>query len=258
MSYDNGRIAQEGSSLGFAAQWKRGGRFKVRGHSQSVMEVCLRRSMAQLRRRILFFAWRTKKDIEFAMPRSPRSTLRVVLAGADGAPNHKPQQLKRGSRDWLIARRILPGQKLCNVRGGGNSVPTWDIPEVYGTVTEHERTVLELLRRLRRSDRQRDFGDADPVSVDRLEAAFGRKFHNLLDSLIHKGYLRRIDGKVDLVRTFNGKFRRLSWDKPSCTVDTRFGSPRYFLHPTAQRGFSVREAARLQGFPDSIASQSIG
>jgi len=35
------------------------------------------------------------------------------------------------------------------------------------------------------------------------------------------------------------------------TVDTRFGSPRYFLHPSQQRGFTVREAARIQGFPDS-------
>ena len=42
----------------------------------------------------------------------------------------------------------------------------------------------------------------------------------------------------------------MSWDKPSHTVDTRFGAPRYFLHPNEHRGFTVREAARIQGFPD--------
>ena len=72
-----------------------------------------------------------------------------------------------------------------------------------------------------------------------------------MHALTEKGYLKSVEGGVDLVGTFNGKFRRLAWDKPSCTVDTRFGSPRYFLHPSQQRGFTVREAARIQGFDDS-------
>ncbi|MGZ3748478.1 MAG: DNA cytosine methyltransferase, partial [Pseudobdellovibrionaceae bacterium] len=154
------------------------------------------------------------------------------------------------SRDWQIANRIMPGQKLSNVRGGDSSVATWDIPDVFGAITDNERTVLEVLRRLRRQERQREHGDADPVSLARLESALGKNFRCLLNGLIAKGYLRQIEDKLDLVGTFNGKFRRLSWDKPSCTVDTRFGSPRYFLHPSEQRGFTVREAARIQGFDD--------
>lgn len=71
-----------------------------------------------------------------------------------------------------------------------------------------------------------------------------------MDSLIHKGYIRRTGDECDLVGTFNGKYRRLSWSEPSYTVDTRFGAPRYFLHPDEQRGFTVREAARIQGFRD--------
>ena len=207
--------------------------------------------MAQLRRRVLFFAWRTGRDIQFAAPKLPAAKLRSILAGACNQPNHRPTRLRKQSREWLIAQRIKPGQKLSNVRGGQNAVATWDIPEVFGNITDHERTVLELLRRLRRQDRQRDHGDADPVSLTRLEAALGARFHRLVEGLIAKGYLKRVNGGVDLVGTFNGKFRRLAWDKPSCTVDTRFGSPRYFLHPSQQRGFTVREAARIQGFSDS-------
>lgn len=207
--------------------------------------------MAQLRKRILFFAWRTQRDIDFTPPSLPRVGLRSVLAGLQHQMNHHPQRLCRESREWKIAKRIKPGQKLSNVRGGDNAVATWDIPEVFGTITDHERTVLELLRRLRRQERQRDHGDADPVSLVRLEAALGTRFHCLINRLVAKCYLRRVDDKVDLVGTFNGKFRRLAWDKPSCTVDTRFGSPRYFLHPSQQRGFTVREAARIQGFDDS-------
>jgi len=206
--------------------------------------------MAQMRRRVLFFAWQTGRDISFTVPRVSSAPLRAVLTGACRHPNHEPEQISEQSRDWLIAQKIKPGQKLSNVRGGANAVPTWDIPEVFGEVTDHERTVLELLRRLRRQERQRDHGDADPVSLARLEAALGTRFHLLVEGLVAKGYLRRIEGGIDLVGTFNGKFRRLAWNKPSCTVDTRFGSPRYFLHPSQQRGFTVREAARIQGFPD--------
>lgn len=211
--------------------------------------------MSQLRKRVLFFAWRTKRDIEFNIPTLAPRDLRMALAGVDGKTNHNPTFLKPNTREWKIAKNIKPGQKLCNVRGGKNSVAAWDIPEVFGVVTDHERTILELLRRLRRQDRVRDFGDADPVSLVRLEAALGDPFHSLVEGLITKGYLRRVNGGIDLAGTFNGKFRRQSWDRPSCTVDTRFGAPRYFLHPSNHRGFTVREAARLQGFDDSYVFQ---
>lgn len=207
--------------------------------------------MAQLRKRVLFFAWRTERDIDFTTPRLPAGDLRTALASIRHQKNHRPLLLCSQSREWQIAKRIKSGQKLSNVRGGENAVATWDIPDVFGAITENERTVLELLRRLRRQARLRDHGDADPVSLARLEAALGGRFHSLVNGLVTKGYLRRMDEGVDLVGTFNGKFRRLAWDKPSCTVDTRFGSPRYFLHPSQQRGFTVREAARIQGFTDS-------
>lgn len=207
--------------------------------------------MAQLRKRILFFAWRTQQDVDFTTPILPAGTLRKALVGVKHQKNHRTQLLCAKSREWQIAKKIKPGQKLSNVRGGEKAVATWDIPEVFGAITENERTVLELLRRLRRQERLRDHGDADPVSFARLKVALGVRFHRLVNSLVAKGFLRRVDDGVDLVGTFNGKFRRLTWDKPSCTVDTRFGSPRYFLHPSQQRGFTVREAARIQGFGDT-------
>lgn len=206
--------------------------------------------MAQLRRRVFLVAWRTGREIRFSMPHRPAGRLADALRGVSELPNHAPRHLKRASHERRIAARIRPGQKLCNVRGGVNAVPTWAIPEVFGEVSSQEITVLEMLRCLRRKERARDFGDADPVSLARLEAALGTPFKRLVASLIAKGYVRREGDHLDLVHSFNGKFRRLSWDKPSHTVDTRFGAPRYFLHPDEDRGFTVREAARIQGFPD--------
>jgi len=206
--------------------------------------------MAQKRKRILFFAWRTNQELAIPTSVVPPSTLRHALQNLKGIKNHHPNRLVPHSKDWLIAKSIKQGQKLSNVRGGANSIATWDIPSVFGEVTDDERTILVLLRALRRQNRLRDYGDADPVSFSRLDAALGEPFHRHVDSLLDKGYLRLINGCIDLTGTFNGKYRRLSWEKPSCTVDTRFGLPKYFLHPSQQRGFTVREAARIQGFGD--------
>jgi DNA (cytosine-5)-methyltransferase 1 len=200
---------------------------------------------------MLLFAWRTGRDVRFVLPHRAAGTLRRVLRGVSRCANHHPHKLREGSTAWRIARHIKPGQKLSNVRGGERAVHTWDIPEIFGYATPKERTLLELLRRLRRRERQRDIGDADPVSVERLRSAFGQPFTRLLNSLERKGFVRCTDGHYDLANTFNGTYRRLFWDGPSCTVDTRFGSPRYFLHPAKARPFTVREAARIQGFPDN-------
>jgi DNA (cytosine-5)-methyltransferase 1 len=151
-----------------------------------------------------------------------------------------------------IAQRIRPGQKLCNVRGGPRAIHTWDIPEVFGRTTKGEKKLLEALLHLRRRYRVRATGDADPVSATVLARELQEPVGELLAHLETKGFVRKINGKFDLTHTFNGKFRRLEWDAPAYTVDTRFGNPRYFLHPAKNRGFSVREAARIQGFPDSF------
>lgn len=207
--------------------------------------------LAQLRTRLVMIAWRTGRDLhEVHLPDLAVGTLRSALVGVEGTANHEPQYLPTNSRLAAIAGRIGPGQKLCNVRGGPRSIHTWKLPEVFGPTSMRERDILEAILKLRRRDRQRASGDADPVSRNTLRSYLGRDVHDDLNSLLKKRYVRRLGSRFDLTHTFNGKFRRLSWDKPSLTVDTRFGDPRYFLHPRANRGFTVREAARIQGFPD--------
>jgi DNA (cytosine-5)-methyltransferase 1 len=210
-----------------------------------------RLGVPQSRTRMILIAW-GGKEASVELPVVPSPTLKETLKGAANQPNHKPRSLPADSDLARIAKRIRPGQKLCNVRGGERAVHTWDIPEVFGEVTGSEREVLEALLRLRRTERRRDHGDADPVGVSALDRVLRRSPVDDLDSLQRKGFVRCIDSQYDLAHTFNGKFRRLDWNLPSPTVDTRFGDPRYFLHPDQDRGFSVREAARIQGFPDSF------
>jgi DNA (cytosine-5)-methyltransferase 1 len=209
--------------------------------------------VAQIRRRALLLAWNTPREVDFMLGHTPALTLRQALSSVDEVPDHQPVNLALDSEMARIAKRIGPGQKLCDVRDSKSSVHTWDIPEVFGTTTEFEREVLTSLLRLRRRLRLRDFGDADPVLASDLRRDLVKPVEKTLMRLVEKGYVKKVGLRYDLRRTFNGKMRRLSWDAPSHTVDTRFGDPRLFLHPSGRRGFTVREAARIQGFPDSFA-----
>ena len=60
-------------------------------------------------------------------------------------------------------------------------------------------------------------------------------------------WIRKTSGGTDL-------FGRLWWDRPSVTIRTEFFKPEKgrYLHPTAHRPITHREAARLMGFPDDF------
>lgn len=53
---------------------------------------------------------------------------------------------------------------------------------------------------------------------------------------------------------FKTTWARLSWDKPSPTIDTRFDTPSNGKnsHPVLNRSITPREAARIQSFPDTF------
>ncbi len=208
--------------------------------------------MAQIRKRIFLIAWIGNKDLDFEVDLVKTKTLRDVLSDIDDVPNQNEYFKIKDVKTIKIIRRIDSGQKLCNVRGGENSIHTWEIPEIFGKVSDREKYVLVLIKSLRRRIRKRAFGDADPLSLLEINNHSEIEVDEVVRSLLKKGYLKETDKKFDLVHTYNGLYKRLEWDKCSMTVDTRFGNPRYFLHPEEHRGFTVREAARIQGFKDDF------
>lgn len=73
--------------------------------------------------------------------------------------------------------------------------------------------------------------------------------------LIPKGGGRNDLPKEHLTKSvFSGTWTRLVEDEPSNTITTRFDTPSsgLFTHPYLNRCITVREAARLQSFPDSF------
>ena len=208
--------------------------------------------LAQMRRRLMLVA-SLKPWTATLAKNAPVVSLRQVLNDvADCVHDNTPQILDPRTDVAIIASAIPSGSKLSNVRLGPKSIHTWDIPVIFGKTTEKERELLLLLARSRRSRRIRKTGDADPVPARHLSKQLGRSCISLLRALEAKRYIKRVKGCYDLVQTFNGKFRRLEWDSASFTIDTRFGHPRYFLHPDQNRPLTLREAARIQGFPDTF------
>jgi DNA (cytosine-5)-methyltransferase 1 len=205
--------------------------------------------VAQKRRRVLMIAWLTDALPNFTFKQSDKKVLSDVLNNLAGLTNHTAMPLAESSSDFKIAKRIGQGQKLTNSRGGALSIHTWDIPEVFGKTTKQEKNILSEVLKIRRQTRRRDVGDADPVSSKFLIKTYGA---DAIAGLVDKSFLRKIGRYHDLTHTFNGKYRRQRMDAHCRTVDTRFGDHRLFLHPTENRAFTVREAARIQGFEDSF------
>lgn len=225
---------------------------RIAGYQTTTLIVDGRQvGVPQSRRRVFLLAWNTGLVFEPVVRSQRCKTLAMVLSGVEGLKNHNPIILDPRSSDGKIAAKIAIGQKLCDVRGADTAVHTWQIPEVFGRTTASEKNVLAAVMRLRRRCRVRNTGDADPISIEVLEEEIKRSARAEVVSLVTKGYLRKIGSNIDLKHTFNGKYRRANPDGASFTVDTHFGNPRLFLHPFENRGFSVREAARIQTFPDT-------
>ncbi len=82
------------------------------------------------------------------------------------------------------------------------------------------------------------------VAMERFKALKqGQNFHSLKDELKKNTY-------TDIARTQNTIYLRLDYSQPSGTVVNVRKS--MWVHPTLDRAISVREAARLQTFPDSF------
>lgn len=154
-----------------------------------------------------------------------------------------------------IMSHIGEGQKLCNVRFSDTSVYTWNIPEVFGDVDEVDIQILETIGKNRRHKKYGNIPNGNPLPEETIKelGGFGG-IKRRLNGLVNAGYLKEKNGGYDLKGAMfcSGLFKRPRWNEPSPTILTNLHNPRYFIHPSRNTPFSLRECARLQGFPDDF------
>lgn len=123
--------------------------------------------------------------------------------------------------------------------------PVYSVDKDFGKKLEAKCNLNALAKRLRNSTvlYNHIITKTTPIAMERFKALKqGENFHTLDDSL-KATY-------TDPSRTQNTVYLRLNYDEPSGTVVNVRKS--MWIHPVLNRALSVREAARLQTFPDSF------
>ena len=180
-----------------------------------------------------------------------------VLCAADyGAPQKRMRFVVMGIKKSIAAKVALPNGRFDadeyrTVRDAISDledvVPVVDLEaEKEGIPLARKENLNELAASLRNSDilRNHMITKTTDTALERFRALKqGQNFHALDDSLKTNTY-------TDAARTQNTIYLRLNYDEPSGTVVNVRKS--MWIHPTLDRAISVREAARLQTFPDSF------
>lgn len=93
---------------------------------------------------------------------------------------------------------------------------------------------------------------------------YGRRITRIISSLGYGQSHDDINKKVEngelpaslfLTSGYNNSYGRLVWEKPCATITNNFGTPssNRCIHPVENRALTIREAARVQSFPDFFA-----
>ena len=124
--------------------------------------------------------------------------------------------------------------------------PVYDLKDDCGIQLPSMKNLSDLAASLRNSNilKNHIITKTTDVAMERFKAIKqGQNFHSLDESL-------KINTYTDIARTQNTIYLRLEYNEPSGTVVNVRKS--MWIHPILDRAISVREAARLQTFPDSF------
>lgn len=180
-----------------------------------------------------------------------------VLCAADyGAPQKRMRFVVIGIKRSISPKVALPKGRFDEdeyrtVRDAIEDLedvqPVFDLQDdINGIPLQRKENLGELARMLRNAEvlKNHIVTRTTAVAMERFKALKqGQNFHSLDDSLKENTY-------TDVARTQNTIYQRLNYDEPSGTVVNVRKS--MWIHPTLDRAISVREAARLQTFPDSF------
>jgi DNA (cytosine-5)-methyltransferase 1 len=186
----------------------------------------------QMRWRMFFVAWRADLGIRSAgFPQPTHGTLGI----GDLVPNRTvtPEQ----SRGFLTVRDAI---------GDLGAIQSGELGSSYGT---RPATAFQKAMRAHTGSHVANHyaPKLSPLNLHRIASlAPGQDWRDLPRELLPAGMQRAL--RKDHTR----RFRRMTWDGVARSIITRFRDPKSgeYMHPEQTRTISIREAARIQSFPD--------
>ncbi|MFB6200362.1 MAG: DNA cytosine methyltransferase [Candidatus Nanohaloarchaea archaeon] len=173
----------------------------------------------------------------------------------NGETIHNHEANEPREEDMDLVKRIPEGKMYRSSRFGDKYVQVWDLYEDKLSEEEQEALWFIARHRTRKAYKSTDKSGPDYIPIDKIEAEDG-----VVRQLYEDGWLRRkedYNGHKEAydINTKSGvrpKYMRLSRENVSNTIITQSFNPREKLHPTEDRGLSLREGARIQSFPDDF------
>jgi DNA (cytosine-5)-methyltransferase 1 len=175
---------------------------------------------------------------------------RIIDTWEHGVPQHRQRLVILGIRDGGAVVWPEPGEPV-TLRDAIGDLPVLDPTEeeVGSTVLPYDGPVSDFQRRARKQC-ERESADVvydhltRQVRPDDLEAFRLMKPGTLYSDLPEE--LRRYRADI-----FDDKYNRLDWEDFSRSITAHIAKDGYwYIHPDQHRTLTVREAARVQTFPD--------
>lgn len=173
---------------------------------------------------------------------------RLLDAWRHGVPQHRKRFILQARRDERQISWPLHSESVPTVRDAIADLPALGDSVGSRTMPYHATPSSSLAKRSRRGMEGDVIHDhmTRPVREDDREAFSLMTSETLYSDLPE--HLRRYRSD-----TFNDKYKRLPWDDLSRTITAHIAKDGYwYIHPAEHRTLSVREAARIQTFPDSF------
>ncbi len=196
--------------------------------------VAAQYGVPQMRWRMFFIGWR--KDL-----------------GVESGGYPKPTHGRRGIGE-LVPNRTTSEEDtrgFLTVHDAISDLPEVRIGELVSRYSGKPRTAFQ--KAMRKGLKEELFNHYAPrlsqVNIRRIQNLKpGQDWRSLPRHLLPAGMQRA------LLKDHTRRYRRMTWDGIARSIITRFRDPKSgeYIHPSQERTISIREAARIQSFPDSF------
>ncbi|WP_276120052.1 DNA cytosine methyltransferase [Pararhizobium qamdonense] len=132
----------------------------------------------------------------------------------------------------------------------GSKFPGFRFPEPVAA--EERRTLRDAIGDLPLPTENGEVQIRDGMVTGHQSPNHSRDLVDLIDQIPYGGRLRDLN-LPNAPKAFAGSYARLRWERPSQTITSSFAKPSSArcIHPEQNRALTIREAARLQSFPDA-------